>query len=716
MERSSSQLVVDMEDDHGSPETEQAMHHNTTEISPHEYAVAKRRLKELQALFPAVANLVLYMKKRFKKRKPPPWLDLRVVAYHLMRSPKADNVKVHHMAYRAVRVGLDHIKTWMGDHWDWKRAAATAKMPYLGERSEILAAVIVITLTNPTGTLLGKLMDRLEAIQLHFLLDDELPADEAMPAFWRGAMLMDPAWRSQHMVLPAHTQVLPFHDDLNYLVLTVICRQKTTPRNFHGESVLALGSSTSCQGSRRDRRNGTKHTQGNEVLAVELSRLLGKRPNQDITAHREAKRQRLAKDAEASQQDIDVRTPVPPQEKAGNPAQHTSLGFGTEAYDELKKDVQDLQRANSRLKGDNESLREQTGRFEDDIKILLGINQELHESHTAFQEQVKLQNAELKEQIRKLEEDNKSLRIDTVLQKAGLEGRIQKTEEDNKSRRDFVALQNAKLVEKIDRLEERNRFLRDYTALQTSEVKQKVDKLEEGNRSLLEDLTVRNMQHQEDIKGCKQTSRKLERDNDVLRTRMAVQHRRHEEANGKTLSRLEEILAGIEGKTPTQSSDQTRTSQTQTATDVNNQTERAERRAVTRLPELRARTEPAKRVLVKMHTASPGCPLREPEALQHSAPGGDVNTNAPDMTAPLSVIKASSVTTPSPGAASHPVLGGSLSPISTPSSTTTNPTPPLNRRQLILTNLPPQILAFISRLDPSSVWAISTSTSTSTSS
>ncbi|KAK4163461.1 hypothetical protein QBC43DRAFT_212925, partial [Cladorrhinum sp. PSN259] len=141
------------------------------------------RLKELQKVCPVIGIIVRYVKKHYRDQKPPPWLDLRVVAKQLMRSPQSQDLQ--HRTYRSLRDNLGLIRDWMSNCQTWKDAAEISKMPYLGNRSEILASLIAVDATSQNRP--AKIPELMENVQLQFLLDDELPPSEAMPRFWRGA-------------------------------------------------------------------------------------------------------------------------------------------------------------------------------------------------------------------------------------------------------------------------------------------------------------------------------------------------------------------------------------------------------------------------------------------------------------------------------------------------------------------------------------------------
>jgi len=132
-----------------------------------------------------------------------------------------------HATVRAMKLSLAEVEKWMQGHKSWRDAVSVAPMPYIGTRSDIMALELVKKIS--TVGLPPSIRRDLEKVKLSSLVEYKLRDPENQPNFWKGAKLDDPEWRRSFM-RPAPSKFhmeLPFNDDLNDLILTVLCERRT---------------------------------------------------------------------------------------------------------------------------------------------------------------------------------------------------------------------------------------------------------------------------------------------------------------------------------------------------------------------------------------------------------------------------------------------------------------------------------------------------------
>ncbi|KAK4464379.1 hypothetical protein QBC42DRAFT_295182 [Cladorrhinum samala] len=483
-----SRPAIKMEDDYSARISEPRVSPPRV-INDTKMCTAEERLQELEKKHEVVSVIADYARRNFKSTKPPAWLDLRKVAQQLLRSSIVKSSK--HVIIRGLSQTVSEIKAWKADHASWKEAAAVRKMPYVGDRSEILAVQLVSpgVAESPDWTR-SKLMD----VGLQFLSAHEPRASEAVDAFWQGAKLEDAAWRGRYMAAPVKAAGLPFEDDLNYLVLTSVCGEKprarekskgatSTPEMITPRSNITLqpAPSENCDAVNAwEKEVGVSFDRIMEtlmrVVADERIRLLGKRAHQDQTVQNEAKRQRLAPDTphhrdretddtcgngssarptimdhgakrveryaflRSSTSNASQGHDKKPAGLSGNlenseaqlGEEEVSRGMVQVLNELLRESKNQITEKLGKLEAENKSLRDemalqrdeialqrnemalQRGEFERGIEKLVCISQALHDSYQALQEQVDLQAAAFKREIKSLwdERDNHVRAID----------------------------------------------------------------------------------------------------------------------------------------------------------------------------------------------------------------------------------------------------------------------------------------------------------------
>lgn len=403
---------------------------------------AQERLRELEKKHEVVSIIVGYVRRNFQNTKPPTWLDLRKVAQQLLRSSNVTSSR--HIIIRGLSQAVSDIKTWMADHRTWEEAVTIRKMPYIGDRSEILAVQLLSPgiLESPAWTRC-KLMD----VGLQFLSAHESRAAEAIDVFWQGAKLEDAAWRGQYMASPVKPGVLPFEDDLNHLVFTSICEEKPRARESNGGTIPQMATprsniapqlapSRNCDAIKAwekeawvsfDRITETL----TRVVADEGVRLLGKRTHQDETVQNEAKRQRIAQDTRISHPDVPISTTETEETdetcKNGNSTRLASMDNGAkrvERYNFLRSNTTSVSRGHDeRPVGLSGKLKNTEGQLRDELSRMAQMLNEL----------LKKGDNQVTEKLGRLEMENKSLRDEMALQRSEFEKDIGKLVDINRA-------------------------------------------------------------------------------------------------------------------------------------------------------------------------------------------------------------------------------------------------------------------------------------------
>lgn len=406
----------------------------------------KRRLRELRDNYPCVRIIVDHIRKHYRTSKPPPWLDLGIVAEQLQRSTQFQSA---HAAWVGLRMSLANVKAWMGNHMSWENAAVS-RMPYLGTSSEIIAVEFLHS--KGPGLPKGMITQLLGETNLDFLLDWNRPNHERIPEFWKGAELESPQWRRQFMEKRPVFPGLPFDDDLTDLVLSTVCCGRKSDRRGRrhsssrypqeiadedGEdksnaSGARAGMSTTKRRAQMENltpaecdgelwENQVQATMSrivetfNEAIAAEKSRLLGKRRKMgDTAAHNGNKRQRTTEE-DASQR------PISSIEDSDDSSAFSALSARlaktegecrtlTIKYKNLKQQDRKLLAAYSRLEEDTEKLQKQIEQLGTRCQELLAESERRDEQYRCLDERC----SALEERNKQLEDDNRGLQERTA--------------------------------------------------------------------------------------------------------------------------------------------------------------------------------------------------------------------------------------------------------------------------------------------------------------
>lgn len=295
-------------------------------------AAKKQRLRELQNEHDSVRTIVVHIGKHYQNIDLPAWLDLTVVSGHLARSGTARQKSSSHAAWKYLRESTSAIREWMGQYDNWREAVKQGRMPYIGLPSEIKAVEFI----HGKGPYLPNcIMQQMVRIGLDYLVDHERRPDDKIAEFWRvgsqsqlplflptkpnplsnlqknpiqGAKVDDRMWRLQHMQNHGYQLRIPFKDDLNDLVRSVV-RHKNRPdqretshqpgepgsdeaghqsndltKEASGAAAAAMGNISKTKGKCAPWENKVQAAMSrindtvSEALATERKKLLGKRP------------------------------------------------------------------------------------------------------------------------------------------------------------------------------------------------------------------------------------------------------------------------------------------------------------------------------------------------------------------------------------------------------------------------------------------------------
>ncbi|KAH6624255.1 hypothetical protein B0J18DRAFT_172487 [Chaetomium sp. MPI-SDFR-AT-0129] len=265
----------------------------------------KQRLRELQNEHVSVRTIVVHIGKHYQDVDLPAWLDLSVVCGHLARSGAARQKSSSHAAWKYLRESTSAIREWMGPCDSWREAIKQGRMPYIGFPSEIKAVEFI----HGKGPQLPNcIMQQMIRIGLDYLVDHERRPDDKIPEFWRGAKVDDRIWRIQHMQNHGYQLRIPFDDDLNDLIRSVVrhknklgqresSQQPGEPgsdevahqsNNLTNEASGAAGAAMAnfpkTKGKITPRKDKVQTAMSrvaatvSEALATERQKLLGKRP------------------------------------------------------------------------------------------------------------------------------------------------------------------------------------------------------------------------------------------------------------------------------------------------------------------------------------------------------------------------------------------------------------------------------------------------------
>ncbi|KAK4135463.1 hypothetical protein BT67DRAFT_494555 [Trichocladium antarcticum] len=275
----------------------------------------RQRLQDLRAAHECVGTIMDHMEKHYKTVKPPPWLDLRVIAGQLERSILKG---AHNATWKSLRDSLINIHAWMAGHRSWKEAVQVKKMPYIGTRSDIMA---VEFFNRKNAALPRSLMSRLVVVRLEFLVEWEPRASDQLAEFWKDAEVDNVRWRQQYMSEQETFFHVPFTDDLTDLVLSTVC-ENADPR-AHGdqrppkEGGISNDAAKPNKGMKAEPSDDMWEGQVqiamsriaatvNETLAAEKSRLLKRFRSEDSTADDGSKRHKTAEDIIHPEKPIDT--------------------------------------------------------------------------------------------------------------------------------------------------------------------------------------------------------------------------------------------------------------------------------------------------------------------------------------------------------------------------------------------------------------------------
>ncbi|KAL2022571.1 hypothetical protein VTK56DRAFT_5178 [Thermocarpiscus australiensis] len=322
-----------------------------TPVNMEQRQAKEQRLRELMGSEKWVKTIVEHMEKHYRNVKPPPWLDLNVVAGQLCRS--TSDKRSSHSAVRSMREDLAQILDWKKGHSNWKEAVQREKMPHLGTRSEITA----LEFLNPNGalpSLPGMLIDRMVETDLRFLLAHEPGDDSEVPEFWKGAQLNDPAWRNQYMVKRNAARRLTFEDDLNDLVLSTVCQSDMARVSSEQHSSPAREEATDKEeedmsDSPDDEDDEPKHKKRKVEAGVGTS-----------GAERSNKRQKRTEGG------VDSETPIDTIEDGGdNGASELDNAF--RRLDQVEKQCKQLKSSRGRLKRKDAKLEQQLAELSSEL-------------------------------------------------------------------------------------------------------------------------------------------------------------------------------------------------------------------------------------------------------------------------------------------------------------------------------------------------------------
>lgn len=280
-----------------------------------QFETKRQRLQDLRAALECVGTIVDHMEKHYKTVKPPPWLDLRVIAGQLQRSFLKGS---HNATWKSLRDSLISIHAWMAGHRSWKEAVQVKRMPYIGTRSDIMAVEFV---NRKNAALPRSLMSRLVVVKLEFLVEWEPRASDQLDEFWKDSELDNVRWRQQYMSDHETFFHVPFTDDLTDLVLSTVC-ENADPR-AHGdqrppkEGGIPNDAAEPNKGMKVEPNDDMWEGQVqtvmsriaatvNETLAAEKSRLLKRFRSEDSTAEDGSKRHKTAEDIIHPEKPIDT--------------------------------------------------------------------------------------------------------------------------------------------------------------------------------------------------------------------------------------------------------------------------------------------------------------------------------------------------------------------------------------------------------------------------
>ena len=450
----------------------------------------KRRLRELRAAHECVRTIVNHMGKHYRHAAPPPWLDLRAVAGQLARSR---GVACQHAAWRNLRESLAEIGDWMANRRSWREAVQGRKMPHIGTRSEIVAVGFLHG--GSPGVLPKPLMKGLRAAQLEFLLDEEPRGPDAVPHFWRDAELDDPQWRSTYMERKHSTPHLPFDDDLTDLVLSVVCKKRSSVAGGGGAGAADKEmSEISDNGAGAEERvkaesNSTSPDRGpdrwedevqatvsriaetvNETVATSVSQLLGKRYRQEEEEEEEEedgaedgrgkKKKKTHKTTTISARAAGSQQPIDSVEDSGGDDNHSLAPSSRKGSAGDRSAIKRLRAKYSALKERDDQLLSLCGTLEEDSR---SVKREMEHLATEC--------AALRKSSSSGEDKQQQL-----AEKCGaLEGQINRLVEENQR----LSAQVAALTDSVRNLEE-----------QSTQRTARCSTLEDENRDLREQVTA----------------------------------------------------------------------------------------------------------------------------------------------------------------------------------------------------------------------------------
>ncbi|KAK4149834.1 hypothetical protein C8A00DRAFT_37560 [Chaetomidium leptoderma] len=414
-----------------------------------ERGAKKQRLRELRDAHDCVRTIVNHMGKHYKTVKPPPWLDLRVVAGQMMRSVRTSS---KHAAWVSLRESLTSVQTWMGDHPSWSDAVQVSKMPHIGTASEIKATEFI---HGKRACIPECLMRPLRQMQMDFLLDPQPRSQDEVPDFWKGAELNDPHWRHEYMkrVYP-HTA--PFDDDLTDLVLSTVC-QRGEPEKAEDEDEDEEGAEDEEEGG------GDEKAAEDEEGDEEGDEISGKRHRREEKAQLEVhkKRQKTGKEAPRRKESVgEVPRPQDVIDTVENsdddrPAVSytvkTSVAKDDERLRTLKVGYKRLKRQNQQLVALYSNLENSNKKLGDDIELLIGQHKDSRKETSAGRQK----HQQLGEKYKILEAKNRTLEEKTqqlTVQCAALTGDVRKLED-----------KSGQMAAQSSALEDENKIIRAQT-------------------------------------------------------------------------------------------------------------------------------------------------------------------------------------------------------------------------------------------------------------
>ncbi|GAB1320118.1 hypothetical protein MFIFM68171_10328 [Madurella fahalii] len=403
----------------------------------------KKRLRELRDNHACVRIIVNHIGRHYRTTKPPPWLDLCIVAEQLQRSTRLQSA---HAAWVSLRASLASVRAWMGNHGSW-RNAAVSRMPYLGTPSEIMAVAFLHS--KGPGLPKGMITQLVGETDLEFLLDRHRPDRDKLPPFWKGAELESPRWRRQFMEKPPFLPGLPFDDDLTDLVLSTMYLggksdrkdkqqfslrsppQEIADVDVEDKSSVSSASANTIVTKKRVKTENSPSEEDDgelwandvqatmssitepfkEVIAAEESRLLGKRPNlEDTVAHDSSKRQKTVEEDARSQR------PISSIEDSDSSSAFSALSIRlakiegecrmlTVKYKRLKQQDRKLLNAYNKLEDSAEKLRKQIEQTDTWCQRLLTESAHRDEQYRCLNERC----SKLEEKNKQLEDGNKGL-------------------------------------------------------------------------------------------------------------------------------------------------------------------------------------------------------------------------------------------------------------------------------------------------------------------